>query len=92
MKIPKKIKLYCKKCNAHTEHKLKQAKTRKARANSFGTRRFERKHKKGYGGKAKFTIKAKKQTKKPNFTAECIKCQMKKPFSIPKRMKKTELV
>ena len=91
MKIPKEIKLYCKKCNKHETHKLKAAKARKARADSFGTRRFERKHKKGYGGKAKFAIKAKKQTKKPNFVAECKKCKSKKPFSIPKRMKKTEL-
>ena len=66
MKIPKKIELYCKKCNAHTTHKLKTAKAKKARADSFGTRRFQKKHKKGYGGKAKFAIKAKKQTKNKN--------------------------
>ena len=91
MKVPKEIKVYCKKCNKHTTHKLKTTKTKKARSDSFGTRRFQKKHKKGYGGKAKFAIKAKKQTKKANFTAECTKCKSKKPFVIPKRMKKTEI-
>ncbi len=92
MKIPKTIKIYCKKCNEHQDHKIKVTKSKKARADSKGTRRFQKKHKKGYGGKAKFTIKPKKQTKKPNFTAECSKCKSKKPFSIPKKMKKVEIV
>jgi large subunit ribosomal protein L44e len=88
MDIPKKIKIYCKKCNTHKEHKLKVYKARKARAESKGTRKNEAKHKKGYGGKAKLIKGVKKQNKKPVWIAECETCKQKKYFVIPKRMKK----
>lgn len=90
MNLPKEIKVYCRKCKRHTAHKLKSAKSKKARSLSFGTRRFERKHKKGHGGKAKFKIIVKKQTKKPAFIAECKECKTKCYYVIPKRMKKVE--
>ena len=90
MNIPKEIKIYCKKCKKHTSHKLKAFKTKKARAMAFGTRRFQRKHKRGYGGKAKFVVKKKKQNVKPVFIAECPVCKAKTYFVIPKRMKKVE--
>lgn len=92
MKIPKIVKLYCKKCRKHSEHKLKEFKAGSPSSLKFGQRRFERKHKRGYGGKAKFPIKAKKQSKKPTFTAECTVCKSKTYYVIPKRMKKAELV
>ncbi|MFH0970090.1 MAG: 50S ribosomal protein L44e [Candidatus Diapherotrites archaeon] len=91
MKVPKSKKIYCKKCNAHTSQKLKLFKTGQARTLSIGTRRNVRKHKRGYGGKAKFVIKVKKQTKKPVFLAECPACKTKRYYVIPKRMKKVEL-
>ena len=91
MNVPKDKSLYCPKCNAHTSHKLKQFKAGKARALSVGTRSNVRKHKKGYGGKAKFTATVKKQTKKPSYLAECANCGMKVYWVIPKRMKKAEL-
>ncbi|MBI4210180.1 MAG: 50S ribosomal protein L44e [Candidatus Diapherotrites archaeon] len=91
MNIPKEQSLYCPKCNTHTEHKLKAFKPGQARALSIGTRSNIRKHKKGYGGKAKFTATVKKQTKKPTFIAECSVCARKVYFVIPKRMKKAEL-
>ncbi len=91
MEIPKEKSLYCPKCNTHTTHKLKQFKPGKARALSIGTRSNVRKHKKGYGGKAKFTATVKKQTKKPVYLAECINCSRKVYWRIPKRMKKAEL-
>ncbi len=91
MDIPKEQRLFCAKCNTHTEHKLKQFKPGKARALSWGTRQNERKHKAGYGGKAEFNATVKKQNKKPTFVAECTVCKMKKYRVIPKRMKKAEL-
>ena len=90
MKIPKLMKLYCKKCNKHTEHKLKQFKPGKARSMSKGTRKMDHKHKHGYGGKTKFPATVKKQNKKPTFLAECAVCKKKAYFVIPKRMKKVE--
>lgn len=90
MNIPKIIKDYCKKCNAHTEHKLKIFKPGKARALSEGTRKNIRK-KKGYGGKYQFTAIVKKQNKKANFLAECTVCKTKHYKVIPKRMKRIEI-
>lgn len=91
MKMPKSVKTYCKKCNSHTAHKLKLFKSGQSRSMAHGTRRNVRKHKRGYGGKAKFVIKVKKQTKKPTFLAECATCKKKRYFVIDKRMKKVEL-
>jgi len=90
MKIPKEIKLYCKHCKKHTLHKLKLFKAKSASIISKGQRRFIRKHKKGYGGKAKFIIFKKKQNKKPTFIATCPVCSKKQYYVIPKRMKKVE--
>lgn len=91
MKVPKTKKLYCKKCNAHTDQKLKLFKSGSPRSLAIGTRRNVRKHKRGYGGKAKFVIKVKKQTKKPTFVAECAVCKSKRYYVIPKRMKKVDM-
>ncbi|VVB99000.1 50S ribosomal protein L44e [uncultured archaeon] len=91
MKVPNVQNIYCPKCNKHTEHKLKAFKSGKARALSIGTRSNIRKHKMGYGGKAKFTATVKKQNKKPSYLAECTVCQRKVYLITPKRMKKTEL-
>lgn len=66
-------------------------KSGQARAMAIGTRRNVRKHKKGFGGKAKFVIKVKKQTKKPAFLAECPTCKTKRYYVIPKRMKKVDM-
>ena len=92
MNIPKEQRLYCAKCNAHTQQKLKQFKAGKARALAWGTRQNLEKHKKGYGGKAEFTAMVRKQTKKPTYLAECAVCGHKSYRVIPKRMKKAELV
>ncbi|MFH0955555.1 MAG: 50S ribosomal protein L44e [Candidatus Micrarchaeota archaeon] len=92
MNVPKTMSLYCAKCNKHTDHKLKQFKSGQGRTMSKGTRKMNRRHKSGYGGKNKFPASVKKQNKKPTFVAECPVCKKKKTFLIPKRMKKTELV
>lgn len=91
MNMPKTIKDYCKKCNRHTEHKLKQFKSGSARALAEGTRKNVAK-KRGYKGKYQFPATVKKQNKKPCFLAECTVCKAKHYFVISKRMKKVELV
>ena len=90
MKIPKKIKHYCKKCKKHTEHKLKEFKSGRARTTAKGQRRHKR-HTRGYGGRYQYIATVKKQGKKPTFLAECTTCKAKSYFVIPKRMKKAEL-
>lgn len=90
MKIPKTVKTYCRTCKKHAVHKLKLFKAGAPRVESKGQRKHLRKTKHGYGGKAKFPIKPKKQTKKPTFVAECTTCHKKSYFGIPKRMKKIE--
>ena len=90
MDVPKVIMDYCKKCNKHTEHKLKHFKAGKGRSLSEGNRKNIVK-KKGYKGKYQFPATIKKQNKKPTFLAECSVCSTKHYFVIHKRMKKTEL-
>ena len=91
MKLPKTILDYCRKCNKHTDHKLKQFKPGKARALAMGQRKNVQK-KRGYKGKYQFPALVKKQNKKGAFLAECAVCSAKHYFVIPKRMKKFELV
>lgn len=91
MNFPKAIKDYCRKCNKHTEHKVKLFKTGSARALAEGNRKNIAK-KRGYKGKYQFPAKVKKQTKKPTFLVECTACKSKHYFVIGKRMKKVELV
>lgn len=93
MEIPKTITTYCPSCNSHELHKLKHYTVtgmQNARTLAFGVRRNVRKHKRGYGGKAKFPKTPKKQTRKACFTAECEKCKKKHYYVYHKRMKKPE--
>jgi len=90
MNFPKIIKDYCKKCNKHTEHKVKIFKAGSGRALAEGNRKNVAK-KKGYKGKYQFPAKIKKQSKKPTFLVECVVCKAKHYFVIPKRMKKIEI-
>ena len=90
MNIPKVIKDYCKKCNKHTEHKLKQFKPGSPRPMAEGNRKNARR-KRGYKGKFQFPAKVKKQNKKPTFLAECSVCKTKHYFVIHKRMKKVDI-
>ncbi|MFH0714925.1 MAG: 50S ribosomal protein L44e [Candidatus Diapherotrites archaeon] len=92
MNLPKSVKMYCSKCKAHTEHKLKEFKAASPRTMAWGTRQNLRKHKQGYGGKAEFPKKPKKQNKNPTFVAECNKCHSKRYKVLRSRMKKAELV
>ena len=91
MNFPKVIKDYCKKCNKHSEHKVKLFKAGSGRALAEGNRKNAEK-KRGYKGKYQFPATIKKQNKKPTFIVECTTCKAKHYFVIPKRMKKVEIV
>ena len=91
MEFPKEIKTYCPSCKKHQAHKLKAFKSSKARGLSLGTRKNIAKHKKGFGGKAKFIKPVKKTNKKAAFVAICNVCKKQHYFIISKRMKKVEL-
>jgi len=88
MQFPKEKKLFCKKCNKHTKHKMKEFKSGKGRTMAAGNRRHQRNTAHGYLGKYKHVVLVKKQNKKPVFVAECAECKQKIPYSLGKRMKK----
>jgi len=93
MKIPKEIKLYCKKCKSHTVHKLKLFKESSKSILKEHARKHEKKHNKGYGGKSRFIVHIKKQGKKPTFLANCTTCNTKQYYVAGnKAKKKPELV
>ncbi|PIU22413.1 MAG: 50S ribosomal protein L44e [Candidatus Diapherotrites archaeon CG08_land_8_20_14_0_20_30_16] len=93
MKIPKEKKIYCKHCKKHTLQKLKEYKASTKSALKKHARIHERKHVKGYGGKARHTISVKKQSKRPTFVITCSICNKKSYFVANTRAKKkAELV
>lgn len=93
MKIPKEVKLYCKKCKKHSSHKLKEYKAGSKSVLKKHARIHERKHEKGYGGRSRFVVHIKKQSKKPTFVATCITCNTKQYYiGGNKTKKKAELV
>lgn len=95
MKMPKVIKLYCPKCNKHTEHTLKEFKRRQPRGLSWGERHKKAAKLKGYGAnkiKAHKVTQVYKHNKRPTFVAKCKECNHTHYFVINKRMKKVELV
>ena len=49
MKFPEKIRTFCEKCGAHTEHEVRQDKKGKERSLNRGRRKYKE-VKKGYGG------------------------------------------
>lgn len=88
MNIPKEVKTYCKKCKKHTTQKLKQFREGTKSAGKRRARKHERKHVKGYGGKSRFTVKVKKQGKRPTFVLTCSVCNKKSYFVAGKKAKK----
>ena len=91
MNIPKVIRKFCAKCNAHTEQKVGIYKAGKRRGMAAGERRHAIR-KKGYGGQ-KFPKLAKpaKVTKKVTPIMTCTECK-KKYNKKGVRIKKFELV
>ena len=74
MKIPKEIRTYCPRCNAHTIHTVTIYKHGRRRALAEGERRYRRKQE-GYGSKRKPEQKRfAKVTKKVVLKLKCKKC------------------
>ena len=74
-------------------HKLKLFKEGSKSILKKHARKHEAKHNKGYGGKSRFVVHIKKQSKKPVFVATCIVCNAKKYYVAGnKAKKKAELV
>jgi large subunit ribosomal protein L44e len=75
MKMPKEKRIYCPKCNTHTEHKVSIYKKGKERKNmAHGWRRYNRK-KAGYGSQPKPIFrKNAKVNKKTRPMYKCKKC------------------
>ncbi len=91
MNYQKQIRLYCPKCNTHTDQKVSIYKAVKRRGSAIGERRHAE-DKKGYGGQ-KFPKLAKpaKTTKKVTRILTCTVCKKKfNTYGI--RVRKFELV
>ena len=77
MKIPEKIRTFCKSCGKHTIHKVSIYKPGKPRALSWGERQMAR-LRKGYGGKPRGRLRRKaKTTKKAVIVLKCGECGKK---------------
>ncbi len=91
MKFPKKIRTYCPRCNAHTEHSVSIYKGGQRRAMAEGQRRYLRKQE-GYGSKRKPEQKRlAKVNKKITLRITCSQCGYKR-HTLNVRLKKVELV
>lgn len=81
MKLPKSIKRHCPYCKKHTEHKVSQAKKRKPRSMTYGSklRAKRRGSARGIGNRgryskpaiSKFKMTGKKMSKKTDLRYEC---------------------
>jgi len=91
MRHPKRVRIYCPRCNAYTEHTVSNYHAGQRRSLAEGQRRYERKLK-GYGSTPKPKQKRfAKLTKKITLVYTCSKCSYKMIKSIG-RLKKIELV
>ena len=85
MKLPKLIKRHCPYCKKHTEHKISQAKKRKPRSMTYGSklRAKRRGSARGIGNRgryskpaiSKFKMTGKKMSKKTDLRYECKECK-----------------
>ena len=85
MKLPKSIKRHCPYCKKHTEHKVAQAKKRKPRSMTYGSkvRAKRRGSARGIGNRgryskpaiSKFKMTGKKMSKKTDLRYECKECK-----------------
>lgn len=87
MKVPKEVKTFCPKCNAHTVHKVKMPKKGKARGLAWGTLRHERRTS-GYVGKVKGQATVRKQSKRQKIILECSVCKKQQERVLGTRTKK----
>lgn len=87
MKIAKEINTYCRNCNQHTEHIVKNVSKGSQRGLSKATRRHNRAIK-GYVGSVELKIHPKKLGKKQKVLLECKKCKKQSERVFGKRTKK----
>lgn len=73
MEVPKEVKTYCPKCNAHTAHTVTLWSRKPQRGLSVGTRRHNRKIA-GYVGKVKGKNIVKKLSKRQVVLLKCKTC------------------
>ena len=90
MILPKTITTYCKKCQTHTEHKVKIRKPSPPSPLSDHERKWEEKLK-GYGGKRAGKKPNKKKNRKEHIILECTQCKTKKVFKGRLTKKKLEI-
>lgn len=89
MKIPRKIKVFCKWCKKHTEHSIEHVKKHTKRTLSLGERRFQRKMK-GYGSFPKPMPEGKKPTQRQDLRYKCSICEKMHTRAKSYRVKKFE--
>jgi len=88
MKIPQKANKYCPHCKAATEHKIAEAKKKKAGELKQGQRRFRRVTK-GYRGFPRPKPHRKKPNTRRDLRLKCTKCGKSQSKAFP-RVKKFE--
>ncbi len=87
MKITKEIFTYCRRCNKHTDHKVKLYSKKPAGGLTVGSRRRRRKLK-GYIGKVKGAVTPKKVAKRQKVLLECGVCNFKTERILGSRTRK----
>lgn len=100
--MPKQIKRYCKKCKAHTDHKVVMAKRKQGSSLSHGSKYRARKkgQARGHGNMGrfskpavtKFKMTGKKATKKTDLRYSCVTCKKTWVQSGGFRAKKIEFI
>ena len=98
MKVPKRLKRYCRSCNTHTEQDVAQSKKKKPSSLTYGSKARARLRGRARGtgnlGRyskpaiSKFKMTGHKQTKKTDFRYHCTTCKnrqcRKKAFVLKK--------
>lgn len=90
MKIPREINTYCKHCQKHQKHRVKNIHKGQRRGLAEGERRFRRR-KKGYTSKIGAGVNPVKQSEKQRVLLECQECNKKHEKVYPRSRKKIEI-
>ncbi len=98
MKIPAKMRTYCRKCRSHTTHKVSIEKTRQRGGGRSKGQRRKKRHTKGYGNKGRYSkrpisqrSRTSKTTKRVDLRLKCETCGKQWARSRP-RAKRVELI
>lgn len=92
MKFPSKVRIFCPKCNKHTEHSIEIAKKRPRGTMTHGQRIFKRKMK-GYGSFPREKPEGReKSSRRVDLRYKCAVCGRKHTHGAGWRAKKFEIV